>query len=576
MRSVFRLILIGAMATAFSLTATQQNLHAQQLHSVPKTPAGWKKSTDRRKSATVFKKADLKTGEMLTVKFYQRKPLESKQDLEQWLTFRLATGKPPMGGKWTGPPKVTRQTGNIVDGSRAFDLDGEKHSVYGMAVCVDNVHVRFGAIISSDSRGVRKHKAESERLLAGVLAVEKAAAIKQGRGTNLELPPPTVKNLTAGGQMKTGRYVGNAVYLKDNKAGKTYELIVFENGEYELTTSGERKAKTGRLVYSHATGRLDICDDFKNSTYDHKGEYCVYGKEKSGKFVIYARDGGWQHKLVWVSQSDQQSPSEVAKVKRIAIAEAKRYKHVVEPGKGVEETDIEAIMYARETKFRSGAVQLDEAAYLLMKDGRVLDGLPTAPDSLDVAASRSREPDRWGWWKKEADGRYAFAWPYRPQDYRHPNGKQVIGVPFKAGTKLDGDFGMASSSGSITSGYSSVRFWGIKLSKNGRFLKYRRGSTQAGGVPGMEALTTAVWDDEGSVTSTLSSNVTMLSKSKKPGLATHRMGTYEFDGFRLTLTFDDGHTEQHGTFTDEATKVVWFEGSSLSKRQKKKKVSAIA
>jgi len=295
-----RFILIGAMALALSLTAGQQRLNAQRLHSVPQTPDGWKKSTELRKRATAFKKTGLKKDEILAVKFYQRKPLEPKQDLEQWLTFRLATGKPPLSGKWTGPPEVIRQTGNIVEGSRAFELDGNTHSIDGMAVGVDNVHVRFGAIIRSDTRGARKHRTEAVRLLGGLMAVEKAAAIKEGRGTNIELTPPTVKNLTAGGPMKAGRYVGNAVYLKKKKAGRTYELIVFENGEYELSTSGERKPRTGRMVYSQYTGRLNIYGDFYNSTHDHEDEYCVYGKEKTGKYVIYARDGGWQYKLAWV------------------------------------------------------------------------------------------------------------------------------------------------------------------------------------------------------------------------------------------------------------------------------------
>ena len=114
-----------------------------------------------------------------------------------------------------------------------------------------------------------------------------------------------------------------------------------------------------------------------------------------------------------------------------------------------------------------------------------------------------------------------------------------------------------------------MQFWGIKLNKNGRFLKYRNGSTQIGGVPGMEALTTAVWDDQGAVASSLSKSTTVLSKSKQPRLMTDRMGTYELDGYRLTLKFDDGHTEHHGTFTDADAKFVWFEGSSLSNRKKK-------
>ena len=305
-------------------------------------------------------------------------------------------------------------------------------------------------------------------------------------------------------------------------------------------------------------------------TYKPEEEYCVYGKESTGNMVIYARDGRWQRKLKWVSQSDRPAPVEVKRAEEIATAEAKRYKHVTDIGKGVKSDEIESVMYASETDFRSGAVQLDQEGYLLMKDGRVMDGLPTSPETLDVAVSRSREPDRWGWWKKEK-ANYTFAWPVRPREYRQPKGAQVAGVPFEKGTKLTGDFGMASTEVNLAANYSSVRRWGIKLSANGRFLKYRNGSTQIGGVPGMEALSTTAWDDEGSVTSTTSPNVTALSKRKKKGSGADRMGSYQLDGYRMTLTFDDGRIEHHATFTDADQKSIWFQGTNLYKRVAKKK-----
>lgn len=545
-------------------------LAAQRLHRAPKAPDGWEKSLESRNGRTVFTKSDLEEGEELVVKFYQRKPLETKQSLEQWLQHRMISSDPPLGGQWTSPLEVVRQTGNMVNGTRDFKAGGTGYQLRGLAVCVDKIHVRFVATISTVEKRTRKHRVVAERLMLELVSIEKEAAKKEGRGVSFELNPPKVKNLKAGGPMKPGRYVGNAVYLRDSKVGKTYDLVVFENGEYEFLTGGKKYHTTGQMVYSNATGRLNITGDFVNSTYDHEDEYCVFGKEKTGKWVIYSREGSWQRKLVWVSESDRPSPSEAARAKEIEIAEAKRYKHIVEPGQGIEDDEIEAMLYVWETNFRNGAVQLDQESFLLMKDGRVLDGLPVAPDSLDVSASRSREPDRWGWWKKEEDGRFTFAWPVRPRDYRQPNGRQVVGVPFEKDARLDGDFGMASTSTMIASGYSSVRWWGIKLRKNGRFLKYRHGSTQSGGVPGMSALSTVAWDDEGAVASTLSKSVTVMSKSKTAGSGADRMGTYELDGFRLTLKFDDGRVEHHATFTDSAENSVWFNGSNLSKSAKKK------
>ena len=544
---------------------------AESLHPVPKTPNGWEKKTVGR-TATVFSKNDLKNDKTLTVKFYQRQVLDTGQSIQQWLTARMATGKAPMKGKWSDAPVVVRQTGNIIEGTRNFTAQGKKYMVRGLAVGIDKVHVRFASMTSSDgSKGF--NDAISIKLLYDLFGVEKDAALKASRGLNIEKNPPKVKNLKAGGPIKPGRYVGNAVNLRDNKASVKYDLVLFDNGEFEFLAGGDKYRKTGQYVYSNASGRLNVGKKLVNSTYKHEDEYCVYGKESTGKMVIFAREGRWQRKLKWVSESDRPAPSEVKRAEEMAKAEAKRYKHVTAPGKGVQQDEIESVMYASETNFRSGAVQLDQEAYLLMKDGRVLDGLPTSPETLDVAVSRSREPDRWGWWKKEK-GNYTFAWPVRPREYRQPKGSQVAGVPFEKGTRLAGDFGMASTEVNLASNYSSVRRWGIKLSENGRFLKYRNGSTQIGGVPGMEALSTTAWDDEGSVSSTTSPSVTTMSKRKKQGTGADRMGSYELDGYRMTLTFDDGRAEHHATFTDGDQKHIWFQGTCLYKRVAKKKRAA--
>lgn len=565
-RSVF----ISAVSVACCVLCSSVG-NTQKLDVVPATPNGWEKSVDRRLSASVFTKLELEKDETLVVKFFQRKPLETNQNLEQWLSHRLVTSKVPLSGQWTSPPVVVRQTGNMIEGTREFKAGEKNYTLKGLAVGVDKVHVRFAVRISSNSRATRKHRKASTSLLFSLMRVEKEAAVKDKRGTDIEINPPKVKNLVSGGPIKPGRYVGNQVNLRDNKTRKSYDLIVFENGEYEFLKGGERHRETGRMVYSRATGRLNVAKGFMNSTWKPEEDYCVFGKEKTGKWVIYSREGRWQRKLVWVSTSDRPSPSEVARAEASAKAEAKRYKHVVEPGEGIKDDEIEAMMYAWETNYRSGAVQLDEQGFLVMKDGRVFDGLPVAPDSLDVAASRSREPDRWGWWKQEADGRFTFSWPVRPRDYRQPNGAQVIGVPFKIGTRIKGDFGSVSTQTMIASGFSSVRRWGIKFSDNGRFMKYRSGSTQAGGAPGMPTLSTVVWDDESAVAASLGSNVTTMSKRRNSAPGSDRMGKYEFDGFRLTLKFDDGHVEHHATFTDKANKVVWFEGSRLTRKEKKKK-----
>ena len=96
----FRTILMFSIAAVVITTGSANHrLNAQSLDPVPKTPSGWEKSTDRHQQATAFKKSDLDSEETLIVKYYQRKPLDLKQEIEQWLDFRLTTGRPPLGGK---------------------------------------------------------------------------------------------------------------------------------------------------------------------------------------------------------------------------------------------------------------------------------------------------------------------------------------------------------------------------------------------------------------------------------------------------------------------------------------------
>ena len=544
-----------------------------QTNASPKAPSGWTKSTSSGKHPNVaFAHNKIKSPDYLVVKFYDRQVLVD-QTIPQWIEKRLITGSAPLDGKWSGPiENMTRQTGNLYTAQRKFTVKGKPHSIDVTAVCVDKLHVRMAATIRSLTPETKKHDVAASRLRIQVLSLEIEAAKKEKRGLAIEKTPPKVKGIKPGREIKPGRYVGSAVSRRDNKTGTRYDLVLFTNGQYEII--GKKRNNVGEFVYSAATGRMQIDKPFVNSTYNWDTDFCIYGTDSKGNKVIHAQTNSWLYQLKWVKESDRESPADVERQKAIAKAEAARFKHVTDVGKGVQAKEIEAIIYSTDSQFRSGALQLDQEGYLLLKNGRVRDGLPCSPDTLDLPASLSREPDAWGWWRKskdDKDGRYEFAWPVRPKDYRMPRGSQQNGFPIAKGTKFSGDFGSASTSGSMISGYSSVRWWGIKFSRNGRFLKYRRGSTQSGGVPGMSTLATTVWDDEGAVTAISGPVIAGGIKSKKNNPAADRMGKYEFDGYRLTLTFDSGKVEHHATFTDEKKKSVWFEGHTLAKREPKTK-----
>lgn len=563
-----QLLVICVLFSSLFLAGTA----CSQSNSVPSAPDGWKKSGRRGK--VVFTKKELSDKEHLTVNFYPRELLVDKT-LGQWIVNCLIERNTPLGGKWTGPvEELNRLTRNIFTAKRRFTVDGKRHSVHLSAVCVDKLNVRLASMILSETRGAKSHLSKANQLRAQLLKLEIADAKSEKRGLDIEKNPPKVTGLKTGYAVKPGLYVGSSVTKKDKKVGTRYDLVLFENGDYQFVSGKKERESTGKYVYSMANGRLDIDRRMKNDTYDWD-EKSVYGKD--GKdWVVHFESKFQLTRLKWVRKSDRPSPTEVKRQEEIAKLEAKRYKHTTEPDKGIRPEEIEKIVYAFDTTYRSGAVQADYEAFLLLKDGRVHDGLPCSPDTIDLAASRSRETDAWGWWKKveakEEEGsseRYTFAWPVRPREYRMPNGSQSVGIPFEKGTKLKGDFGAASTEVMMAANYSSVRWWGIKLDKNGRFLKYRRGSVQSGGVPGMETLVTNVWNDKGSVTAISGPNIGggTKRKSNDPGL--DRMGKYQFDGFRLTLEFDNGRVEHLATFTNEDKSFVWFEGRALHRRKGK-------
>jgi hypothetical protein len=288
--------------------------------------------------------------------------------------------------------------------------------------------------------------------------------------------------------------------------------------------------------------------------------------QKSGKPTIYAEEGvlsRYISRLVWTNAPDRLSPSERKIAKKMEEEEKNRYKYVTNPGDGIDPKQIEAVLYTSDLSLGGGQTSLYAEAYVLTKDGRVMDGMPVAPDMLDVAKSRSREPDRWGWWKHDGE-RYHFAWNVDRKEFVVPSGNQIVAKPLATGTKLDGTWKGSSTFSSLD--VSVTSFWGVRLSKDGRFEKFNNSLAQGGGeVTGMGGpMVTAYRDDEGSTVSVIGSNIGggTSTKSNRPG--SDRKGWYEFDGYNLTLKFDNGKIKRLLTFTTgNDVDIIWFEDGPL-------------
>ncbi|MEW8626159.1 MAG: hypothetical protein AB2551_10430 [Candidatus Thiodiazotropha sp.] len=519
-------------------------------------PSGWQQQYDSRKHAQVFRPGDPNAD--ILIKYYPKEPLGSS-DISDWLGNRVSSRTAP-NGEWQGEAEVVRDTANYAHALRRFKRpDGQLRELHAVAVTADRDQVRLAIMIKTQNDPNKNLIKQGFQILTDIYDVEKRAAVNEGRKKDIETRPPKINGMKLGGRIKPGRYVGSKTW--DDEVRSLFEVVLYESGEYEFIRGYD---KSGRFVYSQANGRLDLSDDFYNSSYRADENFCVYGFNQSLELpMIYARDGNHRYRLRWAGPVDRLSPRQRKQLNRLKRADDPGYQHVTEPGQGVRNDQIETILYTYEEVYNYGGFETDESIYLLMKDGRVRDGLPVAPARLDAAKSRSREPGRWGWWKKDDDG-YRFSWNIEQKHYKAPSGKQIKSLPIPAGTRLSGDWG--SSSSFVSLDFSDVSFWGVYLDDNGRFKRYYRNTKQAGGSMGVGPLVTAHNSDEFSAVNVIGNTVGGGSSTRRAPNK-NRIGSYEFDGYTLILKYDSGVVKYLPTFAlNERFSGIWFEGGYLSKK----------
>jgi hypothetical protein len=223
------------------------------------------------------------------------------------------------------------------------------------------------------------------------------------------------------------------------------------------------------------------------------------------------------------------------------------------PGRGLSDKDLAVVVSHGQgmTSFNRGSSWEDDVRFLL-RDGTVYSRTELPPDQLDVAASRRLEPQHWGRWRANSSG-----YELQPQDdHGHAGDWQAVKHqpvrPWPRDARLAGSFSRSKFSGSVVlGGTSSTR--SIRFTKDGRFERSfavlsSTGTLQA--INGTVIVGSSQGDGRGSSrigggtvgTGTGAVGATSGSRSTDDGAS--RRGRYQFDGFALTLTYDDDHSER--------------------------------
>ncbi|MBC8141501.1 MAG: hypothetical protein H7Y38_08680 [Armatimonadetes bacterium] len=524
-------------------------------------PAGWTSAAGAN-GATVYTPGDLQTGEVFTVTVYAPQKNNGKP-LADWL---LAFAGNDGDGE---TPKAENNSNGLTVVSRPFrGADGSQQAHLYTANASADGAVRVVRITFSLATQVfPRYKDAANRIVRETLSPGQSGTVKTAKtgGTGKAM---------LGGKLLPGLYVGKQYSVSGSKRELIggIRLYIYPNGEYRVNDENDKpfKYNTGTVGYDAKSGKLNIDNSFRmaNSRTDPERDFCFYGSGKDGTRVIVAEEyrgyGTIKTALGYAGETKTQSPTATKATEAAAKAEEARYKFVTAPGKGVQPGQIATILHEYDVQMYSmGAsgmgTNITDEAYLLLKDGTVHKGLPVPADTLDVAASRRGEPKKWGKWRRNGNG-YQIA--LAGGAFKKLDATPVLAVG--SGARLSGRYGTGSSSASLMG--SSYALWGVTFTKDGRFKKDGRGGSgnslfmQTGGAPAINS----TYDDNGSVTSVLGADTTVMAKRKNNPNG-DKEGTYSISGYTMILRYDNGTTARLPFFYTQPNKsTVYFEGNQLA------------
>lgn len=528
--------------------------------------AGW--TTKVAGKTVVMTPPDLAAGEFFQITIYPRTSMGGAL-ITDYVDGAANRELPTLGTLTLAPKPAQASDHTVAVTDRRFRTpQGAVRVVVYMAIAADGENARI-VRVQSDQSLFARYEPQAAAVMKEMRWQEDAAAKKGGRGVKTEELPPTPKGMTLGGKIMPGIYAGNCMDTYDGKIVNGIRLYLYASGECRLCNETGEDYRSGPDAYSYdaVTGKLDVAYgqqyDLYNSVLGPDDAWCLYGHGSDGTPYLQADSdhgtGRMKTLLRYVGPPDRPSPKQLAAQKAAAEAEAKRYKYVTAPGRGVQAAQIAGILYSQ--TYILGQGDAKNEIYLLLKDGTIHDGLPVPPDELDVSLSRRREPEHWGRWRRQGI-QYTVAWPDQPNHFEPLKGKAAL--PAKAGEQLAGRFGTGSTTGSMIMG-GSYHLWGVTFTPGARFLKDSSGGASSGslGQTMNDFSVSTTYDDSGSTTSFSSPAAVGYAGRKKP--AGHRGGTYSLSGYTLTLRYDDGRVERVPFFfTDAKHDEIYLEGATLA------------
>ena len=385
---------------------------------------------------------------------------------------------------------------------------------------------------------------------------------------------PRRNAIRAGGPLVPGMYVGQQIRSDTRDVSGEMTIWLYATGEYrQLWKSRRAEPREAEFAYDPTTGRIDLewgsLLDIVNSRIDPNIDFAVMGRSNEGTPVLYAEnDRGFSTEitvLLYAGTNDRPSPSMMKAAVAAAEAEAARYKHVVAAGQGIQDAQITSVMMHSEMHRTVGlsmqqGVYSTLSLYLLLTDGTVHDGLPVPPDEMDISASRRREPETWGRWRRQGT-QILVAWNVTPTEWKVLDAETMQKAT--PTSTLRGKFtgGESRASGDV----GSYSLYGVTFGPGQTFETTSSGGTGTGGftqtTSGTSVQTTR--DDNGSVTSASTPGAVVSSERTVRGSS--RAGTYRISGWNLEARYGDGRViRQPFIYLDDKRDAIYWQGKVVT------------